>query len=160
MAGLESSQLLIDGHAARVMQRRDGWLESFVPGIGAGTRYGYRLESGLQIPDPASRFQPDDCTGKSMVVDTGAYPGVISTVAGNIERLEGRVGIENWRPRFPGSLPPRGKHVVTQVEVEVTDVVDDYDFSARVISVIDAPVVELRAASRELPLATIGSFGR
>ena len=46
------------------------------------------------------------------------------------------------------------------VEVEVTDVVDDYDFSARVISVLDAPVVPSRIASRELPLATIGSFGR
>jgi ribosomal protein S12 methylthiotransferase len=46
------------------------------------------------------------------------------------------------------------------VEVEVTDVIDDYDFSARVISVIDAPAVAPRAASRELPLATIGSFGR
>jgi ribosomal protein S12 methylthiotransferase len=46
------------------------------------------------------------------------------------------------------------------VEVEVTDVVDDYDFSARVMSLIDAPIVAPRASSRELPLATIGSFGR
>jgi ribosomal protein S12 methylthiotransferase len=46
------------------------------------------------------------------------------------------------------------------VEVEVTDVIDDYDFSARVISVLDTPVVAPRAASRALPLATIGSFGR
>jgi ribosomal protein S12 methylthiotransferase len=46
------------------------------------------------------------------------------------------------------------------VEVEVTDVVDDYDFSARVLSVLDAPAVPVRAPSRELPLATIGSFGR
>jgi ribosomal protein S12 methylthiotransferase len=46
------------------------------------------------------------------------------------------------------------------VDVEVTDVIDDYDFSARVLSVLDAPAVTPRAASRELPLATIGSFGR
>jgi hypothetical protein len=46
------------------------------------------------------------------------------------------------------------------VDVEVTDVVDDYDFSARVISVLDAPTIPSRAPSRELPLATIGSFGR
>ncbi len=46
------------------------------------------------------------------------------------------------------------------VDVEVTDVVDDYDFSARVLSVIDAPAVVPHAPGRELPLATIGSFGR
>ncbi|MFI5245041.1 MAG: 30S ribosomal protein S12 methylthiotransferase RimO, partial [Gemmatimonadales bacterium] len=48
-------------------------------------------------------------------------------------------------------------------EVEVTGVVDDYDFRARVISVLDAPASirpTPRVASRELPLATIGSFGR
>jgi hypothetical protein len=48
-------------------------------------------------------------------------------------------------------------------DVEVTGVVDDYDFSARVLSVLDAPVSTNpapRKASRELPLATIGSFGR
>ena len=49
------------------------------------------------------------------------------------------------------------------VDVEVTGVVDDYDFSARVLSVLDAPMSTNpapRKASRELPLATIGSFGR
>ena len=46
------------------------------------------------------------------------------------------------------------------VDVDVTDVVDDYDFSARVLSVLDAPVVPPRAPSRQLPLATVGSFGR
>ena len=46
------------------------------------------------------------------------------------------------------------------VDVEVTGVVDDYDFSARVLSVVGAPAVQPRAASRRLPLASIGSFGR
>jgi ribosomal protein S12 methylthiotransferase len=46
------------------------------------------------------------------------------------------------------------------VEVEVTGVVDDYDFSARVLSVLDPPSAAPRPPSRELPLATIGSFGR
>jgi ribosomal protein S12 methylthiotransferase len=46
------------------------------------------------------------------------------------------------------------------VDVEVTDVVDDYDFTARVLAVIDAPAAAPRTAHRRLPLATIGSFGR
>jgi ribosomal protein S12 methylthiotransferase len=47
------------------------------------------------------------------------------------------------------------------VDVEVGDVVDDYDFRARVLGVAsERPATRPRAASRELPLATIGSFGR
>jgi ribosomal protein S12 methylthiotransferase len=54
----------------------------------------------------------------------------------------------------PGSL----------IEVEVTEVVDDYDFAARLRRVL-VPAAEVRAVparSRELPLAgaSIGSFGR
>jgi ribosomal protein S12 methylthiotransferase len=46
------------------------------------------------------------------------------------------------------------------VDVDVTDVVDDYDFTARVRSVLDAPAVIPRKPSRHLSLATVGSFGR
>ena len=47
------------------------------------------------------------------------------------------------------------------VEIEVTDVVDDYDFQAHVLGIPDvAPVPRNVARSRELPLASIGSFGR
>ena len=47
------------------------------------------------------------------------------------------------------------------VDVEVADVVDDYDFRARVLGVVDErPHATPRPPSRELPLATIGSFGR
>ncbi len=47
------------------------------------------------------------------------------------------------------------------VEVEVTDVIDDYDFSARVLRVLDAPAAAPAVArSRSLPVASVGSFGR
>ena len=47
------------------------------------------------------------------------------------------------------------------VDVEVTEVVDDFDFRARVLGAVAAPVIPVRAArSRQLPLASIGSFGR
>lgn len=51
----------------------DGWYERFVDGIGAGTRYRYRIDGDLRVPDPASRFQPDDVHGVSEVVDPDAY---------------------------------------------------------------------------------------
>jgi maltooligosyltrehalose trehalohydrolase len=63
-----------DGAVIRPMARADnGWWSLGVDGIGAGTRYGFRLPDGLQVPDPASRFQPDDVHGSSQVVDSGAY---------------------------------------------------------------------------------------
>jgi maltooligosyltrehalose trehalohydrolase len=50
----------------------DGWHTARLPG-GAGLRYSFLLPDGLQVPDPASRFQPDDVFGASEVIDPGAY---------------------------------------------------------------------------------------
>jgi maltooligosyltrehalose trehalohydrolase len=50
-----------------------GYFSGVVPGIGAGTRYRYRLDDAESFPDPCSRFQPDGPRGPSMVVDPAAY---------------------------------------------------------------------------------------
>ncbi len=50
----------------------DGWHEAHVPESGPGTRYLFDIE-GLRVPDPASRFQPEDALGPSAVVDTAAF---------------------------------------------------------------------------------------
>ncbi|MCU0839388.1 MAG: malto-oligosyltrehalose trehalohydrolase [Rhodospirillales bacterium] len=54
-------------------KRGDGWCERFIDGIGAGTRYRFRIDGDLRVPDAASRFQPDDVHGASEVIDPGAY---------------------------------------------------------------------------------------
>ena len=36
-----------------------GWHEAKAP-VGPGARYRFRLPDGTLVPDPASRFQPDD----------------------------------------------------------------------------------------------------
>jgi maltooligosyltrehalose trehalohydrolase len=51
----------------------DGWFEATVPDAPAGTRYAFRIDGGLTVPDPASRFNPDDVHRPSMVVDPLAY---------------------------------------------------------------------------------------
>ena len=51
----------------------EGWFEAEA-GCGAGTQYRYLLESGLAVPDPASRAQADDVHGPSLVVDPRRYP--------------------------------------------------------------------------------------
>ncbi|MPY73952.1 MAG: malto-oligosyltrehalose trehalohydrolase [Alphaproteobacteria bacterium] len=64
-----------DGEARRLPMMADaqGWREAVVDGAGAGTRYAFLLEDGLQVPDPATRFQPDDVHGPSEVIDPAAY---------------------------------------------------------------------------------------
>jgi len=55
------------------MQRSpDGWFETVAP-CPPGTRYRYCLSDGMLVPDPASRFQPDDVHGASAVIDPRAY---------------------------------------------------------------------------------------
>jgi maltooligosyltrehalose trehalohydrolase len=50
-----------------------GYHAGTVAGIGAGTRYRYRLDGGDPFPDPCSRYQPDGPHGASAVVDPAGY---------------------------------------------------------------------------------------
>lgn len=50
-----------------------GWYELEVPGAAAGTRYRFVLPDGTMVPDPASRYQPDDVHGPSEVIDPRAF---------------------------------------------------------------------------------------
>jgi maltooligosyltrehalose trehalohydrolase len=58
----------------RLVPEGNGYFSDFVPGIGAGTLYRYRLDSGEGLyPDPASRFQPKGPHVPSQVVDPGSF---------------------------------------------------------------------------------------
>jgi maltooligosyltrehalose trehalohydrolase len=66
---------LEDENVARPMRHQPrGWFELEVEGIGAGTHYRFELEDGTLVPDPASRFQPQDVLGPSEVIDPRRYP--------------------------------------------------------------------------------------
>jgi malto-oligosyltrehalose trehalohydrolase len=55
------------------MQRaEDGWFALTTRAAKRGSRYQFAVE-GLRVPDPASRYQPDDVHGPSMVIDPDAY---------------------------------------------------------------------------------------
>ena len=55
------------------MTKDDGWFEVHVADAGPGTRYRFRIDGELDIPDPISHFQPDDITGPSEVIDHSLY---------------------------------------------------------------------------------------
>ena len=50
--------------------RGNGYFEAVVEGIGPGTRYFFQVD-GRDLPDPASRFQPEGVHGPSQLVDPG-----------------------------------------------------------------------------------------
>jgi len=50
-----------------------GWFGLVTGRAVAGSRYHYRIDGGLQVPDPASRFQPEDVHGPSQVVDPRSW---------------------------------------------------------------------------------------
>jgi maltooligosyltrehalose trehalohydrolase len=58
----------------RHMRRNeDGWFSVEVPGVKAGALYKFRIDDEIDVPDPASAFQPDDVSGPSEVIDHTLY---------------------------------------------------------------------------------------
>jgi maltooligosyltrehalose trehalohydrolase len=51
----------------------EGWYRFVSQEARPGSRYGYKIDGNLVAPDPASRFQPDDVHGFSLVVDPRSY---------------------------------------------------------------------------------------
>jgi len=50
-----------------------GWFAADIPGTKAGARYKFRIDDEIDVPDPASAFQPDDVFGPSEVIDHSSY---------------------------------------------------------------------------------------
>jgi len=56
------------------LQRGDnGWFSADITGVKAGARYKFRIDGEIDVPDPASAFQPDDVSGPSEVIDHASY---------------------------------------------------------------------------------------
>ena len=65
-------EVMLD-HAHAMQAGPEGWHELTIAGIGAGALYKYRLDHELEVPDPASHFQPHDVFGPSEVIDHDAF---------------------------------------------------------------------------------------
>jgi maltooligosyltrehalose trehalohydrolase len=78
----KSVELLEEDQRPRPMPRdKEGWYQMVSPTAHVGTRYQFRINGELIVPDPASYFQPDDVDQPSEVIDTASlrdrvlYPG-------------------------------------------------------------------------------------
>ena len=69
----------------------DGWFTADIAGVKAGARYKFRIDDEIDVPDPASAFQPDDVFGPGEVIDHKAF-GWRAT---------------DWRPRSAWLRRPR-----------------------------------------------------
>jgi maltooligosyltrehalose trehalohydrolase len=63
--------LLTDPQPMR--RQENGWFGADVAGVESGARYKFRIDDEIDVPDPASAFQPDDVSGFSEVVDHSSY---------------------------------------------------------------------------------------
>lgn len=63
------SVALVHGGVTTAMQPMGGgWFLLALPGARPGLRYKFRIDDELDVPDPASRFQPEDVHGPSEVI--------------------------------------------------------------------------------------------
>ncbi len=51
----------------------EGWFTADIAGVSAGTRYKFRIDGEIDVPDPASAFQPEDVFGPSELIDHDHY---------------------------------------------------------------------------------------
>ncbi len=64
-----------DAPVRRLDMPRDamGWCECIADDVGHGTLYRFLVDGHLEVPDPASRFNPMDVQGPSMVIDARRF---------------------------------------------------------------------------------------
>lgn len=60
-------------HTMPMAPQAGGWYELVTQHASAGTRYRFVLPDGLRVPDPASRYQPEDVHGPSEVVNLNSW---------------------------------------------------------------------------------------
>lgn len=62
------------GHVALPMAAVEGgWYSTMVSGVGPNARYQYRIDDRISVPDPASRYNPQDVHAPSAVVDAASF---------------------------------------------------------------------------------------
>ncbi|MFE1602806.1 malto-oligosyltrehalose trehalohydrolase [Methylobacterium sp. ID0610] len=66
--------LVLDGTEHPMPEAGEGWRRLTRAEARPGSRYGFRIDGNLVVPDPASRFQPEDVSGLSEVIDPSAFP--------------------------------------------------------------------------------------
>jgi len=118
LAGLA---LEVEGHPPiRLRPDADGYVQADVD-CPPGARYRYRLDTGMAVPDPASRLQDGDVHGDSIVVAPDAYPWRHPDWAGRPWEesvlYETHVGLEGGFAGLEARLPELAALGITLLEL-------------------------------------------
>lgn len=64
----------VDGTLTPLLaEAHEGWWQVDLPEVRAGADYGFRLDGGVRLPDPRTKWQPHGVHGPSRVVDLRAF---------------------------------------------------------------------------------------
>jgi maltooligosyltrehalose trehalohydrolase len=66
---LEEPQSKSESKSKSMARGDDGWFSADVTGVRVGARYKFRIDGEIDVPDPASSFQPEDVFGPSELID-------------------------------------------------------------------------------------------
>jgi 1,4-alpha-glucan branching enzyme/maltooligosyltrehalose trehalohydrolase len=72
-ADRDLARRLQQGQALPMEPAAGGWFRRVTEHTPAGTRYLFRIDGDMTVPDPASRFQPEDVHGASEVIDPRSW---------------------------------------------------------------------------------------
>ena len=119
-----SIRIIEDNRVIPMEALGNGYHTARVKNISAGARYFYRLEDGRELPDPASRFQPEGVHGPSQLTDTSAFRWSDSDWKGRSLKgsvfYELHVGTYTSQGSFEAIIPHLSKLVdlgVTTIEI-------------------------------------------
>jgi maltooligosyltrehalose trehalohydrolase len=65
--------LLLGGSTLAMPAAGSGWFELITREASAGSKYRFLVDGKTRVPDPASRFQPNDVHGESEVIDPTSF---------------------------------------------------------------------------------------
>ena len=147
----ERVEIEIDGRIASPQKLVDGWYEHHARDAGTGARYRYRIDGELLVPDPASRFNPDDVHGASVVVDPAPSTGPTATGAGG----------RGTRPSSTSctSAPSRRRARIAGVETRLDYLADLGVTAIELMPLADFPGRRNWGYDGVLPFAPDASYG-
>jgi len=105
----ERAEVLLAGERVEMERGSNGYFHPEVWGVEPGTRYRFGLDGGRELPDPASRHQPQGVGGPSAVIDVGALstavPGWSGIPISEYVIYELHVGTFSREGTFDGVVP-------------------------------------------------------